>query len=230
MEYFSNGYTLDIPRGGFPLSTDTMVLSDFVKPGKKILDLGSGCGTLGVLLCAKNTRCTVTGVEIDPLAHAAAVENIRRNGLESRISSICTDLRRVNTLFPSGSFDCCVSNPPYFSGGAASSKTPLARREDCCAPAELFAAAAWVLGTGGDFYLVHKPERLAQLCACATNAGLEPKHLRLVRHKAGSPVALILLKCRKGGKPGLQWEELTLMDENGQPTPQYRAIYHLQEE
>jgi hypothetical protein len=80
---------------------------------------------------------------------------------------------------------------------------------------------------GGDFYVVHKPEKLAQLCACATNAGLEPKRLRLIRHRTGGPVILILLQCRKGGKPGLVWEENCLQDTDGIPTAYYRNIYLL---
>ena len=50
-------YTLDL-TSGFPLSTDSMVLADFVRPPKNavVLDLGSGCGTLGLLLCARH-RC-----------------------------------------------------------------------------------------------------------------------------------------------------------------------------
>ena len=229
MEELFNGYTLDLPPGCFPLSTDSMALADFVRlPAKaSVLDLGSGCGTLGVLLCAQHPSCAVTGIELDENAHAAALENIRRNGLTSRLHSICADLRQVNRLAEPGSFHCCVSNPPYFSGGPASQATPLARREDCCPPEDLFKAAAWALKFGGDLFLVHKPERLAQLCACAVGAGLEPKRLRLLRHKAGGPVSLILLQCRKGGKPGLLWEEAALFDEKGAPTDTYKEIYHI---
>lgn len=232
MELLANEYRLEIPSGAFPLSTDSIALSDFVRlrGGDAVLDLGAGCGTLGMLLCAKDKRCTVTGLELDAAAHSAALDNIRRNGLETRLHSICADLRTVNTLFRPGSFRCCVSNPPYFSGGPASSTLPLARREDCCSPRELFAAAAWALRCGGDFFLVHKPERLAQLCACAVEAGLEPKRLRTVRHREGGEITLILLQCRKGGKPGLSWEEAALFNSAGQPTPYYNQLYHIQEE
>jgi tRNA1(Val) A37 N6-methylase TrmN6 len=168
-------------------------------------------------------------VELDEKAHLAALENIRRNGLEHRLHSICADLRTVNRLFEPGSFQCCVSNPPYFTGGAAS-RTPLARRDDCCSTEQLFEAAARTLCYGGDFYLVHKPERLAQLCGCAVKAGLEPKRLKLVRHRTDGPVALVLLQCRKGAKPGLVWEELALYHRDGSPTEEYQRIYHLQEE
>ena len=229
MELLPNGYTLHIPDHAFPLSTDSMVLSDFIRLGRdaRVLDLGSGCGTLGLLLCARQDGCHVTGVELDPDAHNAAVENIQRNGLQARMTSICENLCGVNQLFAPGSFTCCISNPPYFSGGFASRKTPLARRDDACTPEQLFLSAAWALQYGGDFYLVQKPEKLAQLCACAANAGLEPKRLRLVRHKPDGPVMLILLQCRKGGKPGLSWEECCLHDADGAPTEYYRNIYHL---
>lgn len=227
MEYLPNGFTLEIPAGSFPLSTDSMVLSDFVKPGKKMLDLGSGCGTLGLLLCARDGNCHVTGIEIEESAHNAALENIGRNSLQSRMNSICADLRQMNALIQAGSMDVCLSNPPYFTGGPASKTTPLARREDCCTPEELFRAAAHALRYGGDFFLVHKPERLAQLCGCAVAAGLEPKRLRLVRHQVGGEVTLILLQCRKGGKPGLKWEEINLFDTNNEPTSYYKTLYHL---
>ena len=226
MEYIADHYTLDLGPG-FPLSTDSMVLADFVKLPKNatVLDLGSGCATLGLLLCARDQSCRVTGMELQEAAHAAAVENIARNGLEGRLSSICRDLRDM-PLAP-GSFQVCVSNPPYFSGGAAHSKNPTARQEDTCTPKDLFAAASRALRWGGDFFLVHKPERLAQLCFEASSHGLEPKRLRLVRHRPDAPVSLILLSCRRGGKPGLQWEELCLYNQDGTPTADYRRIYHI---
>jgi tRNA1(Val) A37 N6-methylase TrmN6 len=228
MEILHNGFTLQT-KSGFPLSTDSMLLSGFAALPRdaRILDLGAGCGTLGLLLCASDDRCCVTGIEIDPAAHEAALENIRRNRLDPRMESICADIRTIPSLFPAGSFDCCISNPPYFTGGPASEAVPLARRDDCCSPEELFEAAAWALKFGGTFFLVHKPERLAQLCGIACACKLEPKRLQLIRHRPDKPVSLILLACRKGAKPGLQWEELCLFDKEGQPTPQYRKIYHL---
>ena len=226
MEIISNDLTLDL-EGGFPLSTDSMLLADFVKLPKNaaVLDLGSGCGTLGLLLCARDESCTVTGIELDEAAHAAALENIERNGLGQRLHSICADLRDV-PLTP-GSFDVCVSNPPYFTGGPASGTSPLARRDDCCSSDDLFATASRCIQFGSDFYLVHKPDKLAQLCACAVKNSLEPKRLRLIRHHSGAEVSMILLQCRKGAKPGLVWEELCLFDHSGVPTEHYKRIYHL---
>ena len=227
MEYLPGGLTLHVPPEAFPFSTDSAVLAHFVRLPKnaRVLDLGSGCGTLGLMLCARDPGCIVTGVEIDAAVHAAAVDNIARNGLDRRMSSICTDLR----LFAPepGSYHVCVSNPPYFSGGPASTTHPTARQDEHCPPEALFAAADRAVKYGGDFYLVHKPEKLAQLIVCAAAHRLEAKRLRLVRHREGSPVALILVHFKKGAKPGLTWDEKCLYTAAGEETPYFKEVYHI---
>ena len=229
METLHNGFTIDFPGGAFPLSTDSMVLADFVRLPKnaRVLDLGSGCGTLGLMLCARDPGCRVWGVELSEAAHAAALGNIARNDLTDRLFSICADLRSIPDVLPKEPFHCVISNPPYFSGGKPSTKTPVARQDDFCAPAELFTCAAKHLRYGGDFFLVHKLHRLSELMVCACSVGLEPKVLRLVRHKPDAEPGMILLQCRKGGKPGLRLEEVTLFSDQGSPTEDYRRIYHL---
>lgn len=229
METLSNGFTIGISEGAFPLSTDSMLLHAFVRLPRnaRVLDLGSGCGTLGTLLCARDSSCHVTGIELDATAHAQALDNIDRNSLQGRMKSICADLRAIPAELTPASFDICVSNPPYYTGGPASSTAPLARRDDCCSTTELFATAAKMLKYGGDFALVHKPERLAELCSCAIAHTLEPKRLCTVRYKPDGPVNLILLSCRKGGKTGLIWEEVCLTDAQGDPSEYYKSIYHL---
>ena len=229
MEYLHNGFTLEICPGGFPLSTDSMALAHFAKLPKnaKVLDLGAGCGTIGLMLCAKDSGCVVTGMEQDENAHRTALKNAAANGLQDRLKSLHTDLRKVSEVFASGSFGVCISNPPYLTAGPQSQATPLARRDDLCSMEELFTAADWALKYGGDFFLVHKPERLAEICVCGNKHGMEVKRLCLLRHKEDRPVSLLLVQCRKGGKPGLHLEEESLFFADGSPTDYYRNLYHL---
>ena len=229
MEFLPNGFTLTLCQGAFPLSTDSMVLAHFARLPKnaRVLDLGSGCGTLGLLLCSKDPNCHVTGVELDEQAHEEALENIRRNDLQARMESICADLRSVSEKFSPGSFSCCVSNPPYFGAGALSQSLPTARQEGSCTPEDLFSCGSRALKFGGDFFLVHKPERLAELITTAAKYQLEAKRLCLLRHRENAPVNLILLQLRKGAKPGLVWEEIVLHNADGSPTPVYQEIYHI---
>ena len=228
MEQLHNGFTLELCSGAFPLSTDSMALAGFVRLPKnaKVLDLGSGCGTLGLLLCADDPNCTVTGVEINSDAHQMALQNIQNNKLTNRLTSICADLRSVPSNLTPGIFHCCVSNPPYFSASQESANSA-ARHELQCTLEDLFTAAAWAIKFGGDFFLVHKPERLSELCVCAAKHQLEPKRLLLLRHRPGDSINLVLLQCRKGAKPGLIIEEESLWNSDGTPTEYYRRLYHI---
>lgn len=211
LETLPGGLILEIGPDCFPLSTDSLLLSKFVRlrGASRVADLGSGCGTLGLLLCSRYPACTVTGLELQPGAHAAALVNIRRNQLAPRMQSLLGDLRQIRKLLPAGSFDCVVSNPPYFpvSGAPAAGRGALlACREDCCPLEAIFRAAAWLLRYGGDFYLVHRPERLTDLMFWGRTLRLEPKRLCLVRHQAGGPVSLVLLQYRLGAGHGLRLE------------------------
>ena len=64
-EILHNG--LRLLHDGFRLGTDSVLLSQFVALPRRarVADLGSGCGTLGLLLCARDAHCTVTGIELD---------------------------------------------------------------------------------------------------------------------------------------------------------------------
>ena len=198
---------MTIPDAQFRVSTDSMVLADFCRDaGGRGLDLGCGCGTLGLLLLGSGAAGSVCGIEIQPEAARQAEENARRNGLADRFSVVCGDLRQAHAQIPAGSFDFAVSNPPYYPPGSGrlrkEDSLSLARSELCCP--------------------------LDALCAAA--ARLEPKRLRFVRHSAASAVSLVLLEARLGGKPGLQIEpELVLYGPDGSESAACRRIYHRQE-
>ena len=235
-EYFSGGITMTVTDGCFRLSTDSMVLADFCRlpRGAAVCDLGCGCGALGLLLLRDHPDMRVTGLEILPDAAAQARKNIDANHLSEHFSVITGDLRGHRTLLPASAFDAVVSNPPYFpaTSGAISpdDAKAIARSEVCCTLDDLCACAAYALRFGGEFFLVHKPERLADLMVFLRAARLEPKRLRFVRHSAASAVSLVLLEARLGGKPGLQIEpELVLYGPDGSESAACRRIYHRQE-
>ncbi len=237
MEHFevlSNGMRILQCDDLFRLGTDSILLADFCTPlrGRRIADLGCGGGALGVLLCAGNPMCSITGIELQESACAIAQQNIAINSLESRFSIVPGDLRQIQSLLPANSFDAVVSNPPYFPVGsgasAAEEAIAIARTERCCTLENLCQAVCWLLRYGGSFYVVHRPERLAELMDILRAHRLEPKRLRLVRHRANAPVSHILVESRYGGKPGLQIEpELLLFSDSGEPTMEYRKIYHM---
>ncbi len=215
---------------GFPLGTDSVLLSRFltVPRSARIADLGAGCGTLGLLLCGLHPDCAVTGLELDPEACRFAQKNIAHNHLNARLEVIQADVRQIRTLLPAGSFDCVISNPPYFPAGSGkvSQQHALARTELCLNLAQLCEAAAWLLPSGGRFALVHRPERLCDIIWHMRSNGIEPKRIRFVRHNSTSAACLVLLEGRRGGKPGLQYDpDFIEFNPDGTETEAYCAAY-----
>ena len=212
----------------FPPSTDSFLLGGFANPrrGEKVCDLGAGAGLLGLLLLAREPSLQVTGIERD--AHACAV--LAQNAAENRLplTALCADLRQRETL-PAGAFQLAVSNPPYFAphtGAVAEGVRGDTRAELTATLEDIFAAAERMLQWGGRFCLVYRPERLAALLTAAVTHGLEPKRLRMVQHTASSAPSLVLLECRRGGKPGLSVEPpLLLRLEDGGESHDVRRAY-----
>ena len=217
----------------FKLSTDSILLADFINisQAKRGIDLGCGSGIISLLLLSRSEKLCMTGLEINPEAADSAKANMAENGLSERAEIITGDIRQHRELFRAGSFDLVAANPPYFPENSGrmppKSDRAAARGELQCTLRELCEAAAFLLKTGGSFSLVHRSERLSELLCTMSECGLEPKRLRLVQHRISSAPSLVLAEGRRGGKPGLKMEPtLLLADENGLETEEYRKIYH----
>ena len=139
------------------------------------------------------------------------------------------DLRQRSQLPPAGSFDLAVSNPPYFPAGggrAAAGSRGDARSELTCTMAQLCDAASYLLRSGGQFCLVYRTERLAELLETLRRYRLEPKTLRFVQKNGTSAPSLVLLACRKDGRTGLTVQPpLLLQNADGTETEELRRIY-----
>ena len=80
------------------------------RPGLRVLDLGCGCGIVGICAAMRCGQENVVMCDVDPRAVEAARENARLNGLE--IAAYVSD--GVKDV-PLAGFDLILSNPPYQS-------------------------------------------------------------------------------------------------------------------
>ena len=233
-ECLQNGLILPQSQGAFRLGTDAMVLADFARPepGAAVCDLCAGSGAVGLLLLAREPRLRVTAVELQAAACDLMDRALRENRLEDRFLVLRGDLREIRGFLPQGSFRHVVCNPPYFPLGRGAlpqdRAQAIARTELCCTLADVCAAARWLLPTGGSLWLVHRPERAAEVLTALTQAELEPKRLRPVCSRPGAAPSLFLVQATRGARPGLIWEApLVLSNPDGSPTEAYRRIYHI---
>ena len=82
-----------------------------VKPGDRVLDLGTGSGAIAVAFAHECPDIRATAMDVSAEALAMAVENARSNGVDSRIRFLQASF---TDPFP-GSFELILSNPPYVS-------------------------------------------------------------------------------------------------------------------
>ncbi|MCK7487684.1 MAG: methyltransferase [Bacillus subtilis] len=98
-------------KAGLDFGTRTMLENVEVGPGADILDLGCGCGVVGVVLGALfGARVTMTDI------NERAVELARENALENRVDAVV--LSGDGCLHVPGLFDCVLTNPPIRAGKA----------------------------------------------------------------------------------------------------------------
>ena len=216
----------------FKLSTDSVLLADFARMPRNGtgLDLGSGAGVLCVLLVERYPEASLTGIELQSGFAELSRKNLAENGMDVRVNIINADLREIRSLIAVNCFDLVVSNPPYFaenSGFRTSIEHRAAAREEkSCSLQDICAAARWALRWGGTFALVHRPERLSEIFCAMTDAGIEPKRLRLVSHSALKAPSLVLIEGKRGGKKGLKIEApLILTDSDGNDSLEMQRIY-----
>ena len=230
-EVWPGGLRFCFGSGAFKPSTDTFLLGDFVRVHRedRVCDLGAGIGLLGLLLLSRQPQLHITDIDIDETACALAAKSVEANGLQDRVAVLCADLRDRAALPRAGSFDLCVANPPYFpprTGRVAEGPRGTARAETACTFDELCAAAAYLLRSGGRFYLVHRAERTAELLDTLRRYRLEPKELRFVQKDARTPPRLVLLGCRRHGGTGLTVHTpLLLQNSSGGESGELRRIY-----
>lgn len=228
---WDGGPLLKQAPGVFPMGTDSVLLADFAGASsrKQLLDLGTGSGILPILLLSRFPKMTAIAIEQSEPACTLARENFSLNGLCGRVTLIQGDLRNYRELIPPGCADLTISNPPYFpanSGPEAESGLHNARGDGMCTLDDLCAAASWATRWGGSFSVVFRPERICDLFFSLRSHGFEPKRLLPVYHSAASPINLILVEARRGGKPGLSWEApLILYNPDGTETDTLRRIY-----
>ncbi len=106
-------------KQGYRFSLDAVLAAHFCRPGKtdRILDLGAGCGIIGLILAFRHPAVSVTGLEFQPDLARLARDNVERNNLARRFTIIEGDLRNNSGLLPAESFDLVVGNPPYRQPG-----------------------------------------------------------------------------------------------------------------
>ncbi len=232
LDDLQNGFFIIQGQKSFRYGIDAVLLSGYakVKPGERVLDLGTGTGILPILLAAKTPGRSFTGLEIQKESADMAGRSVALNHLNDRISIVQGDIREAVSIFGAASFDVVVSNPPYMIGRHGlmnpDPAVAIARHEILCSFRDIAEQTSRVLTDRGRFYLIHRPFRLAEIMCTLKEYRLEPKRMRLVYPFADKEPNMVLLEACKNGNPRIRVEKpLIVYERPGVYTREIREIY-----
>jgi tRNA1Val (adenine37-N6)-methyltransferase len=207
-------------RQGYRFSMDAVILAKLTAIGKgdRVLDLGTGCGVIPLILALDPICGPIVGIEIQPELVDLARRNVLLNGQEKSIRILEMNLKDIREHLSPGSFDVVVSNPPFgIPGTGRISPRPqkaVARHEIEASLEHVLDAAYYALKTGGKLSVIYPVFRLARLIGGLKVRSLEPKVLRMIHARRNSEAQLVIIQAVKGGG-----EELTVL----KPLYIYRA-------
>ncbi len=227
-----NGYRIIQKKKGFCFGMDAVLLSGFaqVKEGEVAVDLGTGTGIIPILLEAKTKGKHFFGLEIQEEVAEMAGRSVRLNQLEDRVDIVRGDIKEASRLFGKASFDVVTSNPPYMNDnhGLKNPDLPkaIARHEVFCTLDDVCREAALLLKSGGRFYMVHRPHRLAEIITALKTYKLEPKRMKLVHPFVDKEANMVLIEAVRGGKSMMKVEApIIVYKEPGVYTQEIYDVY-----
>ncbi len=227
-----NGYRLIQNPDRFCFGMDAVLLSGFVRvrDGCSVLDMGTGTGIIPILLEAKTKAAHLTGLEIQEDSADMARRSVVLNGLEEKIAIVTGDIREAGNLFGAASFDVITCNPPYMIGqhGLVNPEDAkaIARHEILCTLEDVIRQAAGLLKPGGNFFMVHRPFRLAEIMVLLRQYRLEPKRMQMVYPFVDKEPNMVLIEANRGGKPRMKVEKpLIIYKKPGVYMPEIYELY-----
>lgn len=231
----------DLKRGGYRLiqdpeqfcfGVDAVLLAWFlkVKPGEKALDFCTGTGAVMMLADARYPGGTWTGLEIRKDMAEMAGRSVLLNGTGDHMEAVEGDLKEASKRFGKARFDVISVNPPYKRAGSGL-KNPLeakavARHEILCTLDDVLKEAAILLKDGGRFYMVHRPERVAEILSKMRENRLAPKDLVFVHPFEEKDATMVLVSGIRNGKNDVKvGAPIVLYRAPGVYTERYLRIY-----
>ena len=242
MEFLKDDETLDDlelkgimviqKKKSFRFGVDAVLLANFarVSKGMSVVDFCTGTGIVPFILAGKTAATSITGIEIQENMVEMAERAVKYNKLKDRINFFSEDLRNISFLKTLPKVDIVTVNPPYKLANSGlvnpNNSEAIARHEICCTLEDVIIASVQVLKDGGRIFMVHRPERLADIFCTMRKHRIEPKSVRMVYPSVGKAPNIVLVEGQKYGGAFLKWEpSLYIHEKDGEYTKEINEIY-----
>ena len=175
------------------------------QPGDKIVDLGTGCGIIPVLLAHTHPEITITGIEIQKDLADIAKKNMENNRLTTRVSIIMEDIKKLTLSHLDRHADLVITNPPYIKKGCGrinpNLQKAIARQEIMLTLDDLLSAAKRILTPRGRFMIIFPMIRLKEVIKGVKKHGMGPFTIKLIHTKKNTPPKLFIMTAINNSTP-----------------------------
>lgn len=218
-------------RAGYRFSIDAILLASASEPkaGQTVVDLGTGCGIIALILAYRHPDIRLYGVEMQADLVELARTNAAKNRMTDRIYIVPADIRQLTAGQVDGPVDLVVCNPPYHRARSGrlnpNSERAIARHEIHLNLEQLLSTVRRILCTGGCFTTIFPAERIVDLFSGMRAAGIEPKRMRSIHSRRPEGARLILAQGVMRGNPGLTVDPpLVIYNDDGTYTDEVRQM------
>lgn len=154
------------------VGTDGVLLGAWcpVAGARHVLDVGTGCGVIALMIAQRNHEAVITGIDIDHDAVQEATLNFERSPWSDRLTAVEGNFNDMST----SGFDVIVSNPPFFTNGVlpAGDARIAARHTQSLTYRQLIEGAARLLSSHGALALISPTDAEGEIIEAATFATL----------------------------------------------------------
>lgn len=221
-------------KEGFCFGIDSVLLSDFAKNIKKdsvVVDIGTGTGIISILLSKKAEIKKIYGIEIQEEVADMAKRSVKLNDLQDKIQIINKNIKNIFEEIEPNKIDAIVTNPPYMklNTGAKNEeiKKLISRHEVECNLEDIIKISYKLLKSKGEFYMVHRAERIVDILYNLRKYKLEPKEIRFIHSKVRKEPNLVLIKAVKdAGEHLIIDSPLVVYNNDGTYTDEILKIYN----
>ncbi len=179
-----------------------------LKNNMKIIDFCTGNAPIPMILSTL-TDSNIIGVELQKEIYNLAVQSIKINNLEDRITLLNMNVLDIFNVYETDSFDLITCNPPYFRVNEFSNLNnnmikSIARHEIEIKLEDICRISKKLLKNNGSLVLVHRTDRLSEIINMLLKYNLQPKRIRFLYPKELENSNLVLIDARKNGNVGLK--------------------------
>lgn len=197
---------------GYRFSVDSVLISHFVsvRENDRILDLGSGCGIIMLILLYRWGKriSDIVGVEFQRNLADLARKNLQANAFETCGRVVEGDIKNLAAYVAPESFDTVVCNPPFYGHGSgrqsSNNEARLARHQILANLEDFIFASALAVRNKGTVYFIYPAGQIAAFIALLGKHRLAVKKLQFVYSytQIQSDARLVLIECSKNGGSG----------------------------